>query len=180
MASQSNQPWGLLAEFDSTYGLYHAAEKVRDAGFQKWDAHTPFPVHGLDDAMGLGPSKLPWITLAMALTGLAFSFSLQMWVATIQYPMVISGKPLASIPAFVPIMFELTVLFGAFGTVFGMLFLNRLPMLYHPLFTSERFDRVTDDKFFISIESTDSKFDAEKTEAFLRTIGAKHVEVIEG
>lgn len=180
MASQNAKPWGLLAEFDTTYDLYHASEKVRDAGFQKWDAHTPFPVHGLDDAMGLSKSKLPWITLCMALTGLTVAFTLQMWVSTIQYPMVISGKPLASIPAFVPIMFELTVLFGAIGTVFGMLFLNRLPMLYHPLFSSERFERVTDDKFFISIESADSKFDTEKTAAFLREIGAKHVEVIEG
>lgn len=178
--ANSNAPWGLLAEFDSAYGVYHAAEKVRDAGFQKWDTHTPFCVHGMDDAMGLGPSKLPWISLVMGLTGLAAAVALQTWVSTTEYPMVISGKPLNSLPAFVPLMFEITVLFAAIGTVFGMFFLNGLPMLHHPLFSSERFERVTDDKFFISIESTDSKFDSAKTADFLREIGAKHVEVIEG
>jgi len=178
--ANSNAPWGLLAEFDSAYGVYHAAEKVRDAGFQKWDTHTPFCVHGMDDAMGLGPSKLPWISLVMGLTGLAAAVALQTWVSTTEYPMVISGKPLNSLPAFVPLMFEITVLFAAIGTGFGMFFLNGLPMLHHPLFSSERFERVTDDKFFISIESTDSKFDSAKTADFLREIGAKHVEVIEG
>ena len=178
--ANSNAPWGLLAEFDSAYGVYHAAEKVRDAGFQKWDTHTPFCVHGMDDAMGLGPSKLPWVSLVMGLTGLAAAVALQTWVSTTEYPMVISGKPLNSLPAFVPLMFEITVLFAAIGTVFGMFFLNGLPMLHHPLFSSERFERVTDDKFFISIESTDSKFDSAKTADFLREIGAKHVEVIEG
>lgn len=178
--ANSNAPWGLLAEFDSAYGVYHAAEKVRDAGFQKWDTHTPFCVHGMDDAMGLGPSKLPWISLVMGLTGLAAAVALQTWVSTTEYPMVISGKPLNSLPAFVPLMFEITVLFAAIGTVFGMFFLNGLPMLHHPLFSSERFERVTDDKFFISIESTDSKFDSAQTADFLREIGAKHVEVIEG
>lgn len=180
MSQHSNNTWGLLAEFDTAYGVYHAAEKVRDAGFQQWDAHTPFAVHGLDDAMGLKPSKLPWITLVMGLTGLAFAVWLQTWVSTTEYPMVISGKPLNSLPAFVPLMFEFTILFAGLGTVFGMLFINRLPMYHHPLFSSERFDRVTDDKFFISIESTDSKFDAAQTADFLREIGAKHVEVIEG
>lgn len=178
--ANSNKTWGLLAEFDTAHGVYHAAEKVRDAGFQKWDTHTPFCVHGMDDAMGLGQSKLPWITLVMGLMGLSAAVALQVWVSTTEYPMIISGKPLNSIPAFVPLMFEFSILFAGLGTVFGMMFLNRLPMLYHPLFTSERFERVTDDKFFISIESTDSKFDTAQTADFLREIGAKHVEVIEG
>lgn len=178
--ANSNAPWGLLAEFDSAYGVYHAAEKVRDAGFQVWDTHTPFCVHGMDDAMGLGPSKLPWISLVMGLTGLASGVLLQTWVSTTEYPMIISGKPLNSLPAFVPLIFEFTILFAAFGAVFGMFFLNGLPRLHHPLFSSERFERVTDDKFFISIESTDSKFDSAQTADFLREIGAKHVEVIEG
>lgn len=179
-ASTTNSAWGLLAEFDTASEVYHAAEKVRDAGFNQWDAHTPFCVHGMDDAMGLGPSKLPYISLVMGLMGLAFGVLLQTWVSTTEYPMIISGKPLNSMPAFVPLIFEFSILFAALGTVFGMFFLNRLPMLHHPLFQSERFERVTDDKFFISIESTDSKFDTLTTAAFLREIGAKHVEVIEG
>ena len=177
--TNSSTPWGLLAEFETPQAIYHACEKVRDAGYTAWDAHTPFPVHGLDKAMGLKPSVLPWITLAAGLTGLSGALLLQWWVSVIEYPLVISGKPLFSLPAFAPIMFELTVLLSAFGTVFGMLALNRLPMLYHPLFTSERFERVTDDRFFISIESSDSKFDAETTAAFLRELGADHVELVE-
>lgn len=179
-ATNTEGRWGVLAEFDTPAELYVACEKVRDAGYQQWDAHSPFPVHGLDKAMGLKASVLPWITLVTGLTGTAAALTLQWWVSTIEYPLVISGKPLFSLPAFVPIIFELSVLFGAFGTVFGMFALNKLPMLHHPLFQSERFDRVTDDKFFISIEAADGKFDTETTQAFLREVGAKHVELIEG
>ncbi len=176
----TNTTWGLLAEFDSAHALFHAAEKVRDAGYKNWDTHSPYAMHGMDEAMGLSASKLPWITLVAGLTGLLGAWYLQVWVSTMEYPMIISGKPLNSLPAFVPLMFEGTVLFAAVATVFGMLALNGLPMHYHPLFQSERFDRATDDKFFISIEAKDSKFDAVKTADLLRSIGANHVEEIEG
>lgn len=178
-AAKTKTHWGVLAEFDTTPGLYHACEKVRDAGFKQWDAHTPFPVHGLDDAMGLPPSKLPWIVLVLGLSGTATAFALQYFVHSVEYLIVISGKPFFALPAYVPIMFELSVLFAAFGSVFGMLGLNKLPQFHHPLFRSRRFEAVTDDKFFISIEATDAKFDTEETVEFLKEIGATHVELVE-
>lgn len=171
--------YGVLAEFPGVKALYRACERVRDAGFTKWDAHTPFPVHGLDRAMGLKATKLPFVVLVMGLSGAAGGMLLQWWVAAKAYPLVISGKPLFSWPAFVPVTFELGVLFGALGALFGMLTFNQLPMLWHPLFKSRQFEKVTDDGFFISIESWDPKFDARQTGEFLSEIGATHVELIE-
>jgi len=171
--------YGVLAEFTNAQDIYHACEGVRDAGYQRWDAHTPFPVHGLDGAMGLSKSKLPWIVLCMGLTGLTIALSLQYWVHSIEYPLVISGKPFFAGPAYVPIIFELSVLFSAAGAVFGMFALNKLPMLNHPLFRSRRFERVTDDRFFISIEATDPKYDTSATIELLKGLGASHVEVVE-
>lgn len=171
--------YGVLAEFATAPAIYHACEKVRDAGFTRWDAHTPFPVHGLEKAMGLKPSILPWIVLVTGLSGAAGGMLLQWWTSAIDYPLVISGKPFFSWQAFVPVTFELGVLFGALGAVMGMFFLNRLPQYYHSLFRSRRFERVTDDRFFVSIEAADPKFDARKTAQFLQDIGATHVELVE-
>ena len=171
--------WGAMGQFDTAADLYKACEQVRVAGFTRWDAHSPFPVHGLDKAMGLKASKLPWIVLGAGLTGAGLAFFMQTWISTIAYPLIISGKPYFSWQAFIPVTFELGVLFAAFGAVFGMMALNGLPMLWHPLFRSRRFERVTDDTFFISIESTDPKFDAKQTLELLREIGATHVELVE-
>ena len=171
--------FGLVAEFGTPGELYRACERVRDAGFTRWDAHTPFPVHGLERAMGLKKSQLPWIVLVAGLTGASLGFLLQVWVHTTAYPLVISGKPYNSWPAFIPITFELGVLFASFGAVFGMLGLNRLPMHHHPLFQSKIFERVTDDKFFISIESWDPRFDAAATPKLLESLGAQSVELLE-
>ena len=165
--------YGILAEFATPADLYHACERVRDAGFTRWDAHTPFPVHGLEGAMGLRRSPLPWIVLGMGLMGAALGFLLQWWVHTIAYPLVISGKPFFAWPAFIPITFEVAVLFGALGAVFGMFGLNRLPMHHHPLFRSKVFERVTDDAFFISIESWDPRFDPSATGKLLESLGAR-------
>ncbi len=178
-APAPQKAWGLLAEFETAQDVYHACEGVRDAGYTKWDAHTPFPVHGLDGAMGLKPSVLPWIVLCMGLTGTTIAVSLQYWVHSVEYLIVISGKPFLAGPAYVPIIFELSVLLSAFGCLFGMLGLNKLPMLNHPLFRSRRFERVTDDRFFISIEATDPRYDADSTAELLRKAGASHVEVVE-
>jgi hypothetical protein len=171
--------YGVLAEFGSPAALYQACERVRDAGYTRWDAHTPFPVHGLDRAMGLRPSVLPWIVLVMALTGAVAGFALQTWVHNSAYPLVISGKPFFAWPAYVPVTFELAVLFGALGAVFGMFGLNQLPTHHHPLFDSSRFERATDDLFFISIESWDPKFDPTQSKRFLESLGARQVELIE-
>jgi hypothetical protein len=171
--------YGILAEFATPADLYHACERVRDAGFTRWDAHTPFPVHGLAAAMGLRRSPLPWIVLGMGLMGAALGFVLQWWVHASAYPLVISGKPYFSWPAYVPITFELGVLFGALGAVLGMLGLNQLPMHHHPLFRSKVFERVTDDAFFISIEAWDPRFDPSATRKLLESMGARSVELLE-
>jgi hypothetical protein len=170
--------FGLLAEFDSAKGLYHACERVRDAGYTRWDAHSPFPVHGLDHAMGLGRSRLPWIVLAVGLCGAAGGFFLQLWANGIAYPIVSSGKPYLNWQPYVPITFETGVLSAAITTLIGMLGFNQLPMHHHPLFGSHAFEKVTDDRFFVSIEAWDPMFDSSQTETFLRGLGATHVELV--
>ena len=172
------ETFGLLAEFASPKDLYRACEKVRDAGYKRWDAHTPFPVHGLDHAMGLGRSRLPYVTLFFGLCGAAGGFALQLWANGIAYPIIVSGKPLFNWQPYIPVTFELGVLLAAISTVVGMLAFNELPMLFHPLFGSRAFERVTDDGFFISIESWDPKFHVTETERFLSSIGATRVELV--
>jgi hypothetical protein len=169
---------GLLAEFTTVPALFHACEQVRDAGYTRWDAHTPFPIHGLDKAMGLRRSRLPFIVLASGLAFAAGGFALQAWVHSAAYPLVISGKPYFTWPAYIPVTFELGVLGGALAAVFGMLGLNRLSMHNHPLFSSERFERATDDRFFISIEVQDPRFDAAAATRLLERAGASAVEQV--
>lgn len=170
--------FGVVAEFASPADLYRACARVRDAGYTRWDAHSPFPVHGLDGAMGLRRSKLPWIILVMGLGGAAAGFLLQAWVHSVAYPLTISGKPHFAWQAYVPITFELGVLGGTFGAVLGMLGLCRLPMHHHPLFEDERFARVTDDGFFISVESWDPRFDPQATRGLLESAGAVRVDLV--
>lgn len=169
-----------LAEFDTVDKVMAAAEKVRDRGYKAWDVHTPYPVHGMDAAMGLKDSRLGWIVLACGLTGVSGAILMMQWMNGIDYPLIIGGKPANAVPSMVPIMFELTVLLSSFGAVLGMLGLNQIPRHHHPVFYSERFDACSDDKFFISIEAEDPKFDAEGTPKFLKTLHASFVEVVEG
>ncbi len=171
--------YGVLARFETPGKLLRACEQVRDAGYTRWDAHTPFPVHGLDRAMGLKASVLPWIVLVLGLGGAAGAMLMQWWISAVAYPLVISGKPFFSWQAFVPVTFEIAVLLAALGAVFGMLGLNRLPMHHHPLFDSKEFARASDDGFFISVESWDPKFDAAQTRQLLESSGAAHIETIE-
>jgi len=173
------RPLILLAEYETAKEVYHAAETVRDAGYEKWDVHTPFPVHGMDKAMGLKDSAVGWIVLAMGLTGCITAFVLMWWTNGHDYPIVIGGKPGFSLPSMVPVMFELTVLLSAFGAVFGMLGLNQLPKHWHPVFFSDRFDRCSDDRFFISIEAADPSFDLEDTKELLESTHPVGVELIE-
>ena len=185
--------YGLMAEYDSAAAILHAAEKVRDAGFRWWDCHTPFPVHGLDKAMGIKPTILPVLVFFGGLTGtLLGAFlqwftngtALQIWSGipglNVQgYDFLISGKPLSSFPTWIPVIFELTVLLSALGAVGWMLLLNGLPRLYHPVFKSARFARATDDRFFLVIESRDPKFVRSKAESFLGALEPLSIEALE-
>ena len=169
---------GVLAEFADPASLMKAAEKTRYAGYKKFDCHSPFPIHGMDAAMGLKRSPLGWIVGLAALIGTSAALGLQWWTSTIDYPLVISGKPFFSFQAYVPVTFALGVLLSAFAALIGMLVLNGLPRLHHPTFYSDRFARVTDDGFFISIEAADPKFDAQETIKFLESIGGTNPEVL--
>lgn len=171
--------WGLMAEFDHPGALMHAAEAVRDAGYRKWDVYSPFPVHGMDESMGAPPSKVPWVMGAMAFTGFACALAMQWWMSAVDYKIVTAGKPLFAWEQFTPVMFELSVLFAAFGAVFGMLILNLLPRWHHPLLAKERFLRVSDDRFVIAIESSDPQFNQAETRRLLERIGGRHVDVVE-
>ncbi len=170
---------GVLAEFESPEALKEASRRVREAGFTSWDAHSPFPVHGLERDMGLKKSRVAWFVLILGLSGAAAGMLLQWWVSAVAYPLVISGKPFFSWPAFVPIMFECGILGGAVGALFGFLILARLPQHHFPFFRSRRFDRVTDDKFFISVEARDPRFSLERLQQLFEDLGASHVEILE-
>jgi hypothetical protein len=171
--------FGLLAEYETAADLYHACERVRDAGYAAWDAHTPYPVHGLEKAMGLRTSIVPYIVAFMGFSGAGLGFLMQYWMSAVDYPLIISAKPFNSYPAWVPVTFEPGILLGSFGAVFGMLGLNKLPQYYHSVFNSSRFHKFSDDRFFISIEARDPKYDLERTRKLLETTGAVSVEEVE-
>lgn len=168
----------LLAEFDTPGECLHAAEKLRDAGYRHFDTHSPFPIHGMDAAMGLPDSKLGLIVFPVGLMGTTLAFLMMWWMNGVDYPIVIGGKPPFSLPSMVPIMFELTVLLSAFGTVLGMLHLNRLPRHHHPVFNSARFASFSNDKFFVSVEATDPKWNVERTRKLLESCKPANVEVL--
>jgi len=167
---------GMLAEFHDVDSVFTAAEKVREAGYTVWDVHSPFPIHGIDDAIGIKPTILPWMVLGMGVFGMVGGLVMQCWMNGIDYQYLISGKPFFSIPAFIPVTFECTILCAAYTAVFGMFLLNKLPCLYNPLFKVERFRRATQDRFFIVIDAKDPKFDEDKTETFLNTLKPAAIE----
>jgi len=172
--------FGLLAEFDNPACLLDAARAVRDAGYTRWDCHSPFPVHGLDRAMGLRASRLPWAVAGAGVTGTAAAVLMQWWMNARDYPIVIGGKPLFSLPANIPVAFELTVLFAAVACFAAMFFFNDLPKFFHPAFRSSRFKRATSDRFFITIEAADPQFDPRGTVELLRSLDCTHLEGLEG
>jgi len=178
MSANANA-YGLLAEFDNTTDVLHAAERVHRAGFRKWDVFTPFPVHGLDKAMGVKNSKVGWFSFLGGVTGYTTGMLMIWWMNAIDYPILIGGKPMFSPFAAFPPSFELTILFGAFGALFGMLFLNRLPRLNHPLLKHRRFAQVTHDKFFVVIETADPKYSETETRKLLESAGSKRIEMVE-
>ena len=171
--------WGVFGEFETPEELLRAARRAHEAGYRRMDAYTPFPIHGLSDAMAFRPTKLPLVVLAGGLVGCATALLMMWFSATIHYPINVAGKPLASWPMFVPITFELTVLFAAFSAVFGMLGMNGLPMPYHPIFNAPRFAFASRDRFFLCIESRDPKFREDEVKAFLAGLGAHDVEAVE-
>lgn len=171
--------YGLMAEFATPADLTHAAESVRDAGYTKWDVYSPFPVHGMDEAMGLKPTKLTLLTGVVGIGGAGVGFLFQWWVTTIAYPMVVQGKPPTAWEPWTPVTFEIGVLFTAFCALLGMLAFNKLPMWYHPLMKKERFLRVSDDRLVICIETSDPKFNNESTRRLLEASGARNIDVVE-
>jgi hypothetical protein len=180
--------FALLAEFDNVDDLLVAADGVRKSGYTHWDVHTPFPVHGMDDVMQLPKTRLPWIVFVMGIAGALGGLVLVWWTNATSLPVpyalrgyqyVIAGKPIFSLPANIPVIFETTVLLAALGAVFGMFVLNRLPLLFNPLFKSERFRRVSDNKFFICIEARDPRFDRSRTADMLLGLKAAAVEEVE-
>ena len=179
MSDTPNRPGLLLAEFERTSDVLEAAESVRDAGYTRWDVHSPFPIHGMDRAMGFDDSRVWWTVLVFALVGLVGAFVMMFWMSGVDYPFVAGGKPPGALPPMVPILFELTILFSAFGAVVGMLHLNRLPRHEHPVFASDRFRAASDDKFFISIEVADPKFELGRTRALLDRARATNLELLE-
>lgn len=176
---ESKRPALYLAEYETPEALHHAACQVRDEGFENWDCHTPYPVHGLDDAMGLPPTKIGVISFIHAVIGLTTAVLMIQFMNNWDYPIIVGGKPAGAFAPMVPIMFELTVLLTGFGTLFGLLHLAGLPRHHHPIFESDRFLKSTDDKFFISIEVKDPNFDLKKTRELLEGTDPSHLELVE-
>ncbi|MEL6714230.1 MAG: quinol:electron acceptor oxidoreductase subunit ActD, partial [Planctomycetota bacterium] len=174
--SQDQELHGVVGYFTDVDGIKNASRKIRDAGFQRWDTYTPFPVHGIDGEMGIKPTILPWIVLGMGLTGMGVGLLLQWYTNAYDYVFQISGKPDWSLPANIPVAFETTIAFSAFTTFFGMLALNKLPHLSNPLHKLERFKRVTDDRFALCIEAKDPAFHAERVRTLLAGANAEFVE----
>jgi hypothetical protein len=177
--SEIPKPYGILAEFDSPAAILHAAGKVRDAGYSRWDVFTPFPVHGMDKVMGLKNSLVGWVSLFMG-GGAFLSVVGLIWFSNaFDYPLIVGGKPMFSVPmTFVP-SYIMMILGGAVGALIGMLAFNELPRFHHPLFASERFALVSRDKFCLLVGSTDPKFSETETRKLLEAIGGAHIEIIQ-
>lgn len=175
----SNPQKIMLAQFENPGSLMKAAIAMRKEGFEKYDVHSPFPIHGMDDAMGLGRSPIGYIVGVMGTMGMIGALTLQWWTSSVDYPIVISGKPFFSYQAFVPVTFAVTVLLAAFGAFFGMLAFNQLPQLYHTIFNSKAFEKVSSDGFFVSVDTRDPKYNEAETRKFLESIGGKQIEVVQ-
>ena len=170
--------YGLMAEFDDPNALVVAAERARQEGYRRMDAYSPFPIEELHEALEMPRSRLPLIVLIGGLVGCIGGFGLQYWVSAIENPWNIGGRPLFSWPAFVPIIFECTILVAALSCVLGMLALNGLPQPYHPVFNVPRFALASRNRFFLCIESKDPKFDVEGTRHFLETLNPREVTTV--
>jgi hypothetical protein len=171
--------YGLMAEFDSAQALLDAAHRVRGAGYTKADAYSPFPIHGLAEALGFRERHIAPIVFAAGLTGALVGYGLEYWTQVIDLPLNIGGRPFHSWVSFIPPAFETTILFAAFSSAISMIVLNGLPQPYHPVFNAKRFHRASQDKFFLAIEASDPKFDADATRQFLQGLQATEVVDVE-
>ena len=170
---------GLTGLFTDPDRVLHAAEKLRDAGYRNFDFHTPYPLHGLDDAMGVRPTILPWISLVAGFTGALLALHLQWWTGAVDYKLIVGGKPFFAIEPSIPITFELTVLLSATATVVGMFALSGLPKWFSKWQSSPHFPRSTDDAFVLTVDAEDPLFHSDRTRAFLESIGAEQVRLVE-
>ena len=168
-----------MAEFHSPEALLHAAESAHRRGFKRMDAYTPFPVEGLAEAMDVHDRRVPLIVLLGGIAGCLGGFFLQYWLAVIDYPLNVGGRPLNSWPAFIPVTFEMTILFAALAAFLGVLALNGLPMPYHPVFNVEQFELASRNRFFLCIEADDPNFDREGTWKFLESLSPEGVYQVE-
>ncbi len=175
--ANSEELYGLLAAFEEPNSLLHAARAAHAAGYRNMNGYTPFPVHGLSQALGQKPKPVPLMTLIGGLTGGALAYGMLYYASVISYPINVGGRPLHSWPAFIPITFELTVLGASFAAFFGMLALNGLPHPYHPLFNVPSFSLASRDRFFLCIQAGDPQFDVVQTKQFLEALGA-HVDEV--
>jgi hypothetical protein len=176
---KKTQVYGLMAEFDKPDELITAAKQAHQAGYRKMEGYTPFPVEGLAEAIGIPGTRLQFIILIGGIIGAIAGFGMQYYIAAIDYPLNIGGRPFNSWPAFIPVTFELTVLFAAFAAVLGMLGLNGLPHPYHPVFNEPRFELASNDRFFLCIEAQDPKFDLDETRRFLETLDPIYISEVD-
>jgi hypothetical protein len=175
----NGKPYAIMAEFENPAAVMHAAEKVRDGGFRNWDVFTPFPVHGMDQAMGIKNSKVGWFSFIGGCTGYTTGMLMIWFMNAVNYRVPIGGKPMFSPFYAFPPSYELTILFGSFGALLGMLFLNRLPRLHHPLLKNRRFALATHDRFYVVIETADPKYSEAGTRKLLESLGSKHIELVQ-
>ena len=175
LKAKDTSPYGLIAEFESPEEILAATERARQEGYREMDAFTPFPVHGLAEALNFSDARLPWLIFLAGIAGAATGYGLQYFVHVIDYPMNVGGRPLNSWPSFIPATFELTILFAAGSAFVGMLLLNGLPRPHHPIFSAKGFDRASQDRFFLVIESHDERYEPQATRRFLERLGARRV-----
>ena len=167
--------YGIMAEFDSATALVAAARKTHEAGYRKIDAYSPFPVEELAEAIGFHTNRVALVTLIGAIIGGLSGYLMQYWMAAVDYPVNVAGRPYHSWPSFIVITFELTILSGGISAVLGMLALNGLPMPYHPVFNVPRFAMATKDRFFLIVFSTDPKYDPTTVRAFLQSLQPRSI-----
>ncbi len=167
--------YGLMAEFETPGQLVAAARKTREAGFKNFDAYTPYPIHELDGAMDLHDNRVSLFTLIGGILGCAGGFGLATWISAVAWPLNIGGRPLISVPMFIPVTFECTILIGGLTAAISMILMNGLPQPYHPVFNVERFANASRSKFFLCIESEDPKFDRAATEGFLASLNPEEI-----